>query len=81
MTEKYERDAKRYWDIFYKRHQDKVHTFCFMHFASLSFSFPPVTQILAVRLFVIALYIFSSLCSLSKSLSALGLVSDTAFVC
>jgi hypothetical protein len=23
-AEKYERDAKRYWDIFYKRHEDKV---------------------------------------------------------
>uniref|UniRef100_A0A0A9FZT5 Uncharacterized protein n=1 Tax=Arundo donax TaxID=35708 RepID=A0A0A9FZT5_ARUDO len=22
--EKYERDARRYWDIFYKRHEDKV---------------------------------------------------------
>jgi predicted PolB exonuclease-like 3'-5' exonuclease len=23
-AEKYERDARRYWDIFYKRHEDKV---------------------------------------------------------
>lgn len=23
-AEKYERDAKKYWDIFYKRHQDRV---------------------------------------------------------
>lgn len=26
--DKYEKDAKKYWDIFYKRHQDKV-TFLF----------------------------------------------------
>ena len=24
LTEKYEKDAKKYWDVFYKRHQDKV---------------------------------------------------------
>lgn len=24
LAEKYEREAKRYWDVFYKRHQDKV---------------------------------------------------------
>lgn len=24
FAEKYERDAKKYWDMFYKRHQDKV---------------------------------------------------------
>ena len=24
VLEKYERDAKKYWDVFYKRHQDKV---------------------------------------------------------
>jgi hypothetical protein len=24
VAEKYERDARRYWDIFYKRHEDKV---------------------------------------------------------
>lgn len=24
LAEKYEREAKKYWDIFYKRHQDKV---------------------------------------------------------
>lgn len=24
VTEKYERDAKKYWDVFYRRHQDKV---------------------------------------------------------
>lgn len=23
-TDKYERDAKKYWDVFYKRHQDRV---------------------------------------------------------
>ncbi|TVU29759.1 hypothetical protein EJB05_21343 [Eragrostis curvula] len=23
-AEKYERDARRYWDIFYKRHEDKL---------------------------------------------------------
>ena len=24
LAEKYEREAKKYWDIFYKRHQDRV---------------------------------------------------------
>lgn len=24
FAEKYERDAKKYWDIFYKRHEDRV---------------------------------------------------------
>ena len=24
VAEKYEREAKKYWDIFYKRHQDRV---------------------------------------------------------
>lgn len=24
FVEKYEREAKRYWDVFYKRHKDKV---------------------------------------------------------
>lgn len=25
-ADKYEKDARKYWDIFYKRHQDKVLT-------------------------------------------------------
>ncbi|MQL85376.1 hypothetical protein Taro_017895 [Colocasia esculenta] len=36
--EKYERDAKKYWDIFYKRHQDKVRSY-FPSPAGLSFDF------------------------------------------
>jgi methyltransferase-like protein 6 len=27
VAEKYEREAKRYWDVFYKRHKDKVSFF------------------------------------------------------
>lgn len=32
LAEKYERDAKKYWDVFYKRHQDKVSSLgCLIH--------------------------------------------------
>ena len=30
FADKYERDAKKYWDIFYKRHQDKVSSLIFV---------------------------------------------------
>lgn len=38
-AEKYEKDAKKYWDLFYKRHQDRVSSLLLFFIVSFFVSF------------------------------------------